>query len=148
MHAQPLVRDPSRSTALRALALSACLLVPAWAVHAEALKAPTASFTASAQVNAESVTAVTVTVELSAAVGHEVEVPLTFSGTADDPDDYSPGTTTLVIPAGETRADLTLSVVDDDRGEKTELIDIKMGRPVGAERGDVTLHTVVIRDDD
>ncbi len=149
MYVKPLERKTPRPTALRAFAVSACLLAGGWpAAGDDGKSVPTVSFTAAAQANAEGVTSVTVTVELSALSSREVQVPLAFTGDAVDPDDYSPGTGTLTIPAGQMSADLTLTVVDDDLDETSELIDIKMGTPTGARRGDVTLHTVVIQDDD
>ncbi|MCP3911634.1 MAG: hypothetical protein GY713_11840 [Actinomycetia bacterium] len=110
--------------------------------------APTVSFTSPAQSNAESVASVTVTAELSALSGKEVQVPLTFAGTAADPGDYSPDTATLVIPVGQMSADVTLTVVDDALDEGSEIVDVSMGTPVNAGLGAVTVHTAIIQDDD
>ncbi|MCP3912391.1 MAG: hypothetical protein GY713_15715 [Actinomycetia bacterium] len=109
---------------------------------------PTVTFTAAGQSNDESVSPLTVTAELSAASGLEVQVPLVFGGNAADPADYSPDVTTIVIAAGTTSADLTLTVVDDTLDETSELIDVMMGSPAGAVPGAVTLHTAVIGDND
>ncbi len=110
--------------------------------------APTVSFTANSQSNAESVTAVTATAQLSALSGKEVLVPMTFGGNAANPGDYSPSTSTLVIPAGQMSADLTLTVVDDALDEGNEIVDVAMGTPVHAGLGATTVHTAIIQDDD
>ncbi|MCP3910242.1 MAG: hypothetical protein GY713_04735, partial [Actinomycetia bacterium] len=109
---------------------------------------PTVDFTASFQSNAESVTPVTVTAQLSAVSAFTVQVPLTFGGSAADPADYSPDVTTLTIPAGMLSADLTLTVVDDALDELTEVIDVMMGVPVNAAPGTTTVHTALIQDND
>ncbi len=110
--------------------------------------APEVEFTSGFQSNAESVSPVTVTAQLSALSGQEVQVPVTFTGTAADPDDYSPSGTTITIPAGQLSADLTLAVVDDDLDEGSELVDVQMGTPVNATPGAITLQTVLIQDND
>jgi hypothetical protein len=51
--------------------------------------APTVEWTASSQTNAESVTTVTFTAQLSAASGLNVTVPYVVTGTATNPSDYN-----------------------------------------------------------
>ncbi len=109
---------------------------------------PEVEFSTAMQSNDESVTSVTVTAELSAVSGLEVQVTVTFGGTAADPDDYSPDTTTITIPAGMANADLTLTVVDDAIDESDETVVITMGTPVNAVLGYMTVHTATIEDND
>ncbi|MCP3912393.1 MAG: hypothetical protein GY713_15725 [Actinomycetia bacterium] len=75
-------------------------------------------------------------------------MPLVFGGTAADPGDYSPSTGTITVPAGQTSADLTLTVVDDGDNENDETVVVTMGVPVNATAGTTTVHTATIEDDE
>ncbi len=110
--------------------------------------APEVVFSADFQSNLESVTPVTVTAELSAASAFDVQVPVTFGGSAGDPGDYSPSATTISIPAGQTSGSLTLTVVDDLLDEGSELVDVAMGAPTNAVAGTPAAQSVLIQDND
>ena len=110
--------------------------------------APTVEWTSSSQTNAESVTTVTVTAQLSAASGQNVTVPYTLSGTAIDPSDYTVTASPLTITAGSTTASLTITVVDDAIDEANETVIVTMGSPTNATQGSTTVHTATITDND
>jgi hypothetical protein len=74
---------------------------------------PTVQWTAASQTNAESVTTVTITAQLSAASGLNVTVPYILTGTASDPADYTATASPITINAGNTTATVTITVVDD-----------------------------------
>ncbi|MCP3936868.1 MAG: hypothetical protein GY708_16015, partial [Actinomycetia bacterium] len=80
--------------------------------------------------------------------GRDVQVPVTFGGTADDPDDYSPSTSTITITEGSTTANLTLTVDDDDLDEDNETVIVTIGSPTNATASGTTVHTATINDND
>jgi hypothetical protein len=63
-----------------------------------------------------------------------ISIPYTLSGSASVALDYSGSATdgTLLIPAGETSARLTLHTLVDDTTEGTETVAIALGAPTGA----------------
>ena len=73
-------------------------------------------------------------VALSRASGQLVTVAYAVAdGTATDPEDYNPGTdSTLAIPAGDVRGQISVAVVEDDVGESTETFTITLSNPVNA----------------
>jgi hypothetical protein len=91
---------------------------------------------------------VTITATLSTVSGKGVTVPFTVSGTAIEPEDYTVTSSPLVIPAGSLRADITVTLVDDAMAEDDETVDVSMEAPVNAAPGEITVHTVTIRDND
>ena len=70
----------------------------------------------------ESTGAVTVDVSLDAPSGLEVTVPFALAGTATLPDDATVSGSPLVIPAGQTTATATITVVDDLLDELAETV--------------------------
>ncbi len=76
-----------------------------------------------------------------------ITVPLILSGSADG-QDYRLSTTSVTIPAGQTRAIVTLTVTDDQRDELPETLTIQLGTPIGGELGTNTALTVTIDDND
>ena len=90
---------------------------------------PTVAFTATNQTNAENVTTVTATVQLSAASGQQVSVPFTVGGTAVDPADYTVSASPVVINAGATTGTITLTVVNDALSELNETVILTLGAP-------------------
>jgi len=109
---------------------------------------PTVSFTSSNQTNAENVTTVTATVQLSTASGQQVTVPFTVGGTATDPTDYTVSATPVVIPAGQTTGTITVTVVDDGLSEGDETAVLTLSVPTNATLGATTVHTVTIADNE
>ena len=73
-------------------------------------------------------------VALSEASGQSVTVSYTVAdGTAVAGEDYSPGAaSTLSIPAGDVRGQISVAMVDDDVGESTETFTVTLSSPVNA----------------
>ncbi len=86
-------------------------------------------------------------VTLSTFALQPITVPLILSGSADG-QDYRLSTTNVTIPAGQTRAIVTLTVTDDQRDELPETLTIQLGTPIGGELGTNTALTVTIDDND
>jgi len=78
----------------------------------------------------------------------ELTVNLTFEGTAQPERDYTGATTSVVIPAGETTASLTIEPIDDGdvEGDETIVIRVAAGPEYGA--GVLSAATITIKDDD
>ncbi|MBL8828835.1 MAG: hypothetical protein JNM18_17785, partial [Planctomycetaceae bacterium] len=95
----------------------------------------------------ESVGTVPLSVTLSSLAPTAVTVPIVVSGSADG-HDYRLSTTTVTIPAGQTRAIFTLTVTDDQLEELPETLTIQLGTPTGGELGTNTALTVTIDDND
>ena len=113
--------------------------------------APSASFAVASQTHAESVGTMTVAVELSAASGFDVTVPFSLSGTATEGEagDYTVTPNPLVIPAGQTSGELHVAVNDDGLHEPTdETVILSMDEPAHAAKGEITVHTATIEDND
>jgi hypothetical protein len=111
--------------------------------------APTVSWTAPSQSNPESVTAVTVTAQLSAISGRTVTVPFSVnaSSTAANPGDYTISPSPLTITAGNLSASVTITVVSDAVPEPDKTVIVDIGVPVNATPGSPASHTVTIDDD-
>ncbi|TWU35778.1 Calx-beta domain protein [Novipirellula aureliae] len=110
---------------------------------------PTVFFTSDGQFVREVDGSVSVEFTLSAASDTPIVVPISYSGTADDGTDYSSGgVSEISIPAGDTSASLSLSIIDDEVAESSETIVVSMGTPSGAVLGSVTEQTITITDDD
>ncbi|WP_345251326.1 Calx-beta domain-containing protein, partial [Kangiella taiwanensis] len=91
------------------------------------------------------------TVSLSAPSATDTTVTLSYTGTAADPADYSltgaNGTTTVVIPAGDTTATITVDVADDLIVEPSETV-IATIDTVSNGAIDNATDTVTINDND
>ncbi len=113
---------------------------------------PTISFKTAQQDVTESTANVTLTAVLSAASSFDVTVPITFSGTASSPADYTQPTSSFFFPAGTTSSTTTLTVVDDTIAERTETVVVKFGIPTNATISTAvdrpTAHTVRIADNE
>jgi hypothetical protein len=110
---------------------------------------PLVDFTTSQQQSFESVSTFTVMAKLSTVCGLPVELPFTVSGTATgNYDDYSITASPLTIPAGETTASITITVVNDPRYEYDETVTVALVAPVNATLGNTTTHTATILNDD
>jgi hypothetical protein len=73
---------------------------------------------------------------------------LHLSGTAVDPADYGITVSPITITAGNTTADITITVVDDAIDEANETVIVTMGVPTNATQGATTVHTATINDND
>lgn len=110
---------------------------------------PRVSFEIQARSVVESAGRVRVGIYLDAPSGRSVLVPFTSAGTAEEDVDFvllakSP----VRIPPGLERVELEIDVRDDRLRESEERWMLFLGEPVNAELGDLTSHTLRIRDDD
>jgi unsaturated chondroitin disaccharide hydrolase len=110
--------------------------------------AVTASFPPTSHAGSENVGTLTVAAQLSGPSTLTVTVPFTVGGTASSPADYTITQGPIVIPAGMTTGEITISVINDDVDEPDETVVITMGTPTHAGLGAITTHTVAIADDD
>ena len=109
---------------------------------------PTVQFLSSGQSALESAGVVLATVELNVPQGGDVSVPFTLSGTAVQGTDYQVSASPLVIPAGQTFADILVTLLDDDLEEGTLDAVLTLGSPTGALLGAEAVHTLSILDDE
>ncbi|MDA1263655.1 MAG: hypothetical protein O2816_01090, partial [Planctomycetota bacterium] len=109
---------------------------------------PTITFTSAVQSAGEGAGAVAVAVQLDAPSGLEVSVPVLTSGAATVPGDATLSATTLVIPAGQQSANLTVTLVADSTFEADEELVLDLGAPSNATVGIPGQHTLTILDDD
>ena len=108
-----------------------------------------AQFSTPTQSIAENGGTVTVTANLDFAAASNVVIPITFTGTAVDPTDYTSSSASLTILAGQTSGSITLSIVDDSIFEGSDTVIMTMGAPgAGAALGATTVQTVTINNDD
>jgi hypothetical protein len=91
---------------------------------------------------------VTLTATLSATTTSTISIPfaVTAPSTASEGSlqDYTISASPLVIPAGATSADITITINDDSTLEPDETLIIAMGTPVNATAGATTTHTLTI----
>jgi hypothetical protein len=79
----------------------------------------------------------------------EVSVPYTLLGTASFPEDHdSPATGRLVIPAGQTRGEISFTLADDLLNEPQETLVLSLGAPSSARLSSARECLVTIADDD
>lgn len=109
---------------------------------------PTVEFFQASQSAGEGSGTVQLTVELSAISGQDVTVPYSLSGTAIDPDDYTITAGPLLIPAGQSSGDLTVTLASDLLDEDDETVVVTLDTPTGATFGTTLVHTLTIQDDD
>jgi predicted outer membrane repeat protein len=112
---------------------------------------PSVEFTLATQATAGESGIATITAELSAASGFNVTVPFTVNGssTADGGGtDYSITASPVIITAGNTTADITVTITTDSDIEGDETVIVDMGSPTNAAQGTTTTHIMTITDDD
>ncbi len=118
-------------------------------VRVAAVAAPTVTVNAASQSVSENAGAVTIQVNLSAASTSAVTVPFTLSGTATSGTDFTASTSPLTIPAGQTSANITITVIDDALVESApDTVIVTLGTPTGATLGAGIVHTITINDND
>lgn len=108
---------------------------------------PAVNFVLPASVAAEGAGAFAVGVEISTPATTEVTIPLTLAGTATSAD-YSITPNPLVIPAGASAGQFSVSLVGDALYENDETAVLEFGAIVGADAGTQTTHTLTITNDD
>lgn len=110
---------------------------------------PTIGFGSSTSAGAESIASTLIPVSLSAASVSETSVSFTVTGTATGGGtDYTLANGTLTIPAGQTTANVTLTVVNDTTDELDETVIITLSSPVNATLSATPTHTYTIQDND
>jgi streptogramin lyase len=110
---------------------------------------PTVQFAAASQGVAEAGgTPFSVTVTLSAAAATNVSVPFTLGGTAVAGTHYTGvSASPLVIPAGQTSATVTGTLIDNGYETTNRTIVLTLGTPANADLGGTTTHTLTITSD-
>ena len=109
---------------------------------------PSVSFSVATQSVSEGAGLVTLTVKLSAASSQDVTVPVTFTGTATSPDDYTVLVGSVTIPAGALSATVQVQVTEDSTVESNETLIVSLGSPTNANLGTTTTQSVTITDND
>lgn len=110
--------------------------------------APTIQFSTTSSSGLESVASKTITINLSAASSKNVSVAFTTSGTATKGTDYTISNNSITILAGNTSANVTLSITNDSYIESNETAIVTMGSPVNATIGANNIYTYTITNDD
>jgi hypothetical protein len=111
--------------------------------------APVVQFTTTSSSGGEGVTPVNLEVSLSAASGQNVTVTVSYYGSATNNIDYTSSTgTSASIPAGNTTANINISIVDDSMDEDDETIEVRITNPVNATLGTNREHDYTINDND
>ena len=106
---------------------------------------PTVSLAVATQSVSETAGTFTVTVNLSSASTAPVTVPFSLSGTAASGVNYSGvSASPLVIPAGQTTATITGTLINTGPNSGTTLI-VTLGTPVNAALGATTVDTLTIQ---
>lgn len=109
----------------------------------------TIGFGSAASAGAESTASVNIPVSLSAISISETRINYAVTGTATGNDtDYTLANGTAIIPAGQTTANVTLTVVNDTTDELDETVIITLSGPVNATLGATSVHTYTIQDND
>jgi len=109
---------------------------------------PNIQFHSTASSGSESVNTKNLQIEISSVSSSDVSVTVTASGTAIENTDYTKSNSTITIIAGNTSADLTLTVTDDNIDEVDETAIFTLSAPVNANLGTNTSHTYTIIDND
>jgi len=109
---------------------------------------PTIEFSTTTSNGDESVATTNLQIELSAVSGRDVTVNVATSGTATENTDYTISNSTITITAGNTTANLTLSITDDGDVESDETAKMTISGPTNATLGTNTSHTYTINDND
>lgn len=111
---------------------------------------PTIGFAAANSINSESTTTITIPVTIPIAATREARVNYTVSGGTATAGavDYTLANGTLIIPVGQTTANISITVANDTTDELDETILITLSSPVDATLGTTITHTYTIQDND
>ncbi len=92
---------------------------------------------------------VVVTLSHQAAQDVTVAFAATGASTASTPGDYTLQSSPVTIPAGETSADIVVTIVNDTTAEPAETVVLQLSSPsANATLGPAATHTLTITDDD
>ena len=108
-------------------------------------------FSTPSQNGPESSGTFTVTVQLDAPFGSDIDVSYSVAGTATEgaaPDDFTIATSPLTIPMNTTSADLTINIFDDADTESNETVEITLTGTTAGSLGSILVHTATIEDND
>jgi hypothetical protein len=121
-----------------------------YTINDDADPPPAVSFALSGSQGQESVTAASLSVNLSSASGRQVQVAYTVGGTATGGGvDYTLANGTLTFLAGETSKIIPLAVVNDSIDEDNETVVVTLTNPpTNATMGANAAHTYTILDND
>ena len=111
----------------------------------------TVTFTTASQSSIDETGTMTIMAQLSTASGKDVTVPFFVNGSSSaigGGTDYSITSSPLIITAGNTSADITITIATDALDEDNETVIVDMGTPTNATQGAITSHTATITDDD
>ncbi len=114
-------------------------------------EAPTVNFDSVSQTSTNESGTMIITAELSTVSGKNITIPFTVgvSSTAmGNGTDYSISESPILINAGSTTGEITITISDDVIDEDDETVIVDMGTPINATRGTTTIHTATITDDD
>ncbi len=106
------------------------------------------SLATSASAISETEGTATISINLSEEVALDVTVELQFGGTATQGADYTTSGTTVVLSAGETTAEVTISGLVDGAVEGTEAIEVSIVSVTNAEELTPQLVTITLLDAD
>ncbi|MEI6179615.1 MAG: S8 family serine peptidase [Chloroflexales bacterium] len=123
------------------------------AVEEAARRVRTVGFSTTSQTVSEAVGTVSLPIQFNLASTNPITVPYTVTGTATSAD-HSLTSGTLNVPAGQIRANLTFSILNDTVGEPDETLVITLNSP--SESGILapatlaisSVYTLTIKDDD
>ncbi|MCP4687144.1 MAG: hypothetical protein GY859_03780, partial [Desulfobacterales bacterium] len=111
--------------------------------------APEVSFTAAGQTALETDGSITITAQLSTPSGVDVSLPFQVSGTATAgtgvDDDYTITASPILIPAGASSHNITITLVSDTLHELNETVIVTMETPANATPGSIREHTATIQ---
>jgi hypothetical protein len=106
---------------------------------------PTVQFATATQSINENAGSFTIALTLSAASAVDTTVPFTLGGTAVNGTDYRNVTaSSLVIPAGQTGATITGTLIDDGAPDVTKTLVVTLDTPLNATLGTITSDTLTI----
>lgn len=127
----------------------ACSTVELRHIDAYYSSTPTVEFTTTTSSGAESTTPANIEVTLSRAIASDVTFDFNITGgTATDGDDFTSGTTSGTITAGNTTTTIPVTIIDDSTDEPDETIIAELSNPENASLGTNTQHTYTILDND
>ena len=110
---------------------------------------PTVYFTTTSSSGSETVSSKTIEVKISAVSTKNVSVSFAATGTATSGTDYSIGTSSpITITAGNTTADISLTITDDVLQESNETVILTLSAPTNATVGGNNPYTYTILDDE
>ncbi|MCB0272399.1 MAG: hypothetical protein KDD46_05240, partial [Bdellovibrionales bacterium] len=111
---------------------------------------PAVDFTIASQASVAESGTMTITASIASPYFFDVTVPFSVHGssTALDPDDFSISASPVIITAGNTTADITITIAPDNLDESNETVIVNMGVPTNGNLGTTTTHTATITDDD